>query len=110
MAVYKTGEDYPRQKVVQHSTCHRSRCQWKPETSGGKGKCSAIQSFISHLTCDRTNCDLLKTTWDHQWWLEETASSTTLSQQCWKEALAMLAITPHSTVCRNQVLSAEIFC
>lgn len=51
-------------RVVQHSTLHHSSQRQKPEAKRGKGKRSESQGFSSHLTCDRTYCDLLKTIWN----------------------------------------------
>lgn len=54
----------PRVEGLCNTTLHHNSQWWKAEASGGKGKCSECQGFISHPACDRTNCDLLKTTWN----------------------------------------------
>lgn len=64
------------------------------------------------VTCSKQPGTRAKPSWDHQWCLEETASSTALSLQfwAWKEGLAMSAVIPHSIISSSQLLSAAILC
>lgn len=116
---FQNRRGLPRVEGLCNTTLHHNSQWWKAEANGGKGKCSECQGFISHPACDRTNCDLLKTTWNKG---EAQLGSSVVSEGdskqhsplsavwAWKEGLAMSAVIPHSIISSSQLLSAAILC